>query len=104
MSFLSTFGRSEEHTSELQSLRHLVCRLLLEKKNNDAPKPVASAAGVYVRFVGRDVRTSAHGRTGCLLLVPAKTRRTRTTILFFFFKNSGGKRELPLFPAGPFWQ
>src|SRR5437899_8540833 len=27
--------RSEEHTSELQSLRHLVCRLLLEKKNMD---------------------------------------------------------------------
>src|SRR5262245_49745112 len=27
-------SRSEEHTSELQSLRHLVCRLLLEKKNN----------------------------------------------------------------------
>src|SRR5436853_4466623 len=27
------FERSEEHTSELQSLRHLVCRLLLEKKN-----------------------------------------------------------------------
>src|SRR5436853_5538196 len=26
--------RSEEHTSELQSLRHLVCRLLLEKKND----------------------------------------------------------------------
>src|ERR1035438_10807746 len=26
------FDRSEEHTSELQSLRHLVCRLLLEKK------------------------------------------------------------------------
>src|SRR5262245_46153134 len=25
--------RSEEHTSELQSLRHLVCRLLLEKSN-----------------------------------------------------------------------
>src|SRR5258705_6869798 len=27
-----TSARSEEHTSELQSLRHLVCRLLLEKK------------------------------------------------------------------------
>src|SRR2546425_5071627 len=26
--------RSEEHTSELQSLAYLVCRLLLEKKNN----------------------------------------------------------------------
>src|SRR5262245_64061104 len=28
-------GRSEEHTSELQSLRHLVCRLLLEKKKTN---------------------------------------------------------------------
>src|SRR5690606_41399710 len=27
------FGRSEEHTSELQSRENLVCRLLLEKKN-----------------------------------------------------------------------
>src|ERR1035441_10641840 len=30
---LYTFLRSEEHTSELQSLRHLVCRPLLEKKH-----------------------------------------------------------------------
>src|ERR1039458_10775786 len=29
---INTHMRSEEHTSELQSLRHLVCRLLLEKK------------------------------------------------------------------------
>src|SRR5262245_64299079 len=29
-------GRSEEHTSELQSLRHLVCRLLLEKKKKSS--------------------------------------------------------------------
>src|SRR5207244_6700898 len=29
-------GRSEEHTSELQSPDHLVCRLLLEKRNNKA--------------------------------------------------------------------
>src|SRR2546423_4833596 len=29
--------RSEEHTSELQSLAYLVCRLLLEKKNNFVP-------------------------------------------------------------------
>src|SRR5262245_62678449 len=33
--------RSEEHTSELQSLRHLVCRLLLEKKKkNTANKKI----------------------------------------------------------------
>src|SRR5205814_8504399 len=32
--------RSEEHTSELQSLRHLVCRLLLEKKKKNASRHV----------------------------------------------------------------
>src|SRR5436853_7211004 len=31
-------SRSEEHTSELQSLRHLVCRLLLEKKKKKKTK------------------------------------------------------------------
>src|SRR3712207_7019199 len=30
----SSCGRSEEHTSELQSRQYLVCRLLLEKKTN----------------------------------------------------------------------
>src|SRR5437899_6131046 len=32
-------ARSAEHTSELQSLRHLVCRLLLEKKKEDDTYP-----------------------------------------------------------------
>src|SRR5437899_5214033 len=36
---ISAKVRSEEHTSELQSLRHLVCRLLLEKKK---PKTTSS--------------------------------------------------------------
>src|ERR1039458_10691960 len=45
--------RSEEHTSELQSLRHLVCRLLLEKKRvqddfsrcpSDKPDPFGARA------------------------------------------------------------
>src|SRR3712207_8679144 len=34
--------RSEEHTSELQSRQYLVCRLLLEKKKNNANKYYAS--------------------------------------------------------------
>src|SRR2546425_5269083 len=34
--------RSEEHTSELQSLAYLVCRLLLEKKKKQKQKPFAS--------------------------------------------------------------
>src|SRR5690625_6896491 len=32
--------RSEEHTSELQSRGHLVCRLLLEKKKKDKTRPI----------------------------------------------------------------
>src|SRR5687767_15700602 len=39
--FLHSTGRSEEHTSELQSLAYLVCRLLLEKnKTSPAPRAV----------------------------------------------------------------
>src|SRR2546425_3877251 len=38
--FLRAVGRSEEHTSELQSLAYLVCRLLLEKKKKSPPAPV----------------------------------------------------------------
>src|SRR2546425_8171044 len=40
-------GRSEEHTSELQSLAYLVCRLLLEKKNNERTNTsdVSTSAG-----------------------------------------------------------
>src|SRR5205814_2589889 len=34
--------RSEEHTSELQSLRHLVCRLLLEKKKETKMNDITS--------------------------------------------------------------
>src|SRR2546425_6335843 len=35
-------ARSEEHTSELQSLAYLVCRLLLEKKKPDTERGVSS--------------------------------------------------------------
>src|SRR2546422_7875047 len=43
--------RSEEHTSELQSRLHLVCRLLLEKKNDEErydPELVGVSAFIYV--------------------------------------------------------
>src|SRR2546422_3967658 len=36
--------RSEEHTSELQSRLHLVCRLLLEKKNRATPQARTTAS------------------------------------------------------------
>src|SRR2546429_6956889 len=50
--FVDAFqGRSEEHTSELQSRLHLVCRLLLEKKkhNHRTNKSSADQRSRYVR-------------------------------------------------------
>src|SRR3990172_11461457 len=51
-------GRSEEHTSELQSRLHLVCRLLLEKKNEFGQHAIiafefdqAAAEGRFVRML-----------------------------------------------------
>src|SRR5437899_7845771 len=45
--------RSEEHTSELQSLRHLVCRLLLEKKKKKKKKN--NQSNIYVsKYTKRD--------------------------------------------------
>src|SRR2546430_7561912 len=49
--------RSEEHTSELQSQSNLVCRLLLEKKNDDAPG-----------------QHSADLRAACALAAPPRNR------------------------------
>src|SRR5258705_1064546 len=47
-------NRSEEHTSELQSLRHLVCRLLLEKKKyNPHQVAVGDGGGERLRSSGR---------------------------------------------------
>src|SRR3989442_10818477 len=41
------FNRSEEHTSELQSRPHLVCRLLLEKKKKNHNNNNSVSAQVY---------------------------------------------------------
>src|SRR5437660_8215596 len=49
------FGvRSEEHTSELQSRGHLVCRLLLEKKNSDLLRTNAFWRSRLTSLRGRD--------------------------------------------------
>src|SRR2546425_3056392 len=44
-----TIMRSEEHTSELQSLAYLVCRLLLEKKKKQATDPIGQTSDEPVR-------------------------------------------------------
>src|SRR5258708_10146913 len=52
-----TRGRSEEHTSELQSPDHLVCRLLLEKK-----KTVSAVTAEYRYCLDRLGRTTRYLR------------------------------------------
>src|SRR5262245_62452871 len=59
--------RSEEHTSELQSLRHLVCRLLLEKK-----KTPTSNAAAQTDQDNKPTAPKAHARA-------RDTRATKTT-------------------------
>src|SRR5262245_63714795 len=44
----SSGPRSEEHTSELQSLRHLVCRLLLEKKKTHVNAMIAMTTAHFL--------------------------------------------------------
>src|SRR5258705_66480 len=60
--------RSEEHTSELQSLRHLVCRLLLEKKKNMFGGYVANSQSGSSSFIlAADPELKAICRTHGLL-------------------------------------
>src|SRR6202011_2602446 len=78
-------SRSEEHTSELQSLRHLVCRLLLEKKRNH-------------RRTAR-CRSLSSTRGGPWRSLPPTTQRSDP---FLFFKHSGAHRISPLSPTRGF--
>src|SRR2546430_5725344 len=47
LELLEALLRSEEHTSELQSQSNLVCRLLLEKKNNKTGKHGSSCSALF---------------------------------------------------------
>src|SRR2546422_1719870 len=49
-------ARSEEHTSELQSRLHLVCRLLLEKKKSKPTTPSSASRTTITRTIARVMR------------------------------------------------
>src|ERR1039458_2129714 len=77
-------ARSEEHTSELQSLRHLVCRLLLEKKKNI---PIDD---VLAQTTGGNGRTVSLARGGCGVLAACTSAGCSASsgsiyVFFFFF-------------------
>src|ERR1019366_7193056 len=91
----SGFTRSEEHTSELQSLTNLVCRLLLEKKKSERRAEQAlnrltcgpgPGDGAAVRAIGRDNGFEIH---------------LNSSNIFFFFLSTRRPPSPPLFPPQP---
>src|SRR2546422_1845223 len=56
-------GRSEEHTSELQSRLHLVCRLLLEKKKRARPDSATRRGLPIPMRCEKEVQSSSTPRT-----------------------------------------
>src|SRR3954449_12833923 len=89
--------RSEEHTSELQSHSHLVCRLLLEKKKKKTLATPDVCMSQYVLAArcqrGVDGRTDYGGRGP---LGEWVVRRVLVGVFFFFFKDTPPTEIYPL--------
>src|ERR1039458_9647949 len=79
-------GRSEEHTSELQSLRHLVCRLLLEKNVSNSiafslSLPMsAPSTNPKIYFDSASGKTASSARAE--LVMPRQSNAAPTKIFF----------------------
>src|ERR1039458_4718256 len=84
--------RSEEHTSELQSLRHLVCRLLLEKKKKSRVLDVALVKWRTAFFLAKEFGGEVFGIYYVYLIV-------------FFFNDTATTEiyTLSLHDALPIW-
>src|SRR5688572_18987822 len=102
-------GRSEEHTSELQSQSNLVCRLLLEKKNWWLPRSISVTAGYLPTFPERSAsrpRPSAASwsrlSSACFIMAsrpPSCSTLFPSTTLFRSADDRGAARRRRLPPA-----
>src|SRR6202042_3705599 len=99
----SEYGRSEEHTSELQSHVNLVCRLLLEKKKTDGVE-------IFVVSGARDgLGAPGDDRAAlCVLMIssggpaPSTARAPPRHTILFFFNDTGTPEIYTLPPPDPF--
>src|SRR4029077_19774811 len=80
MTHISTGGRSEEHTSELQSHLNIVCRLLLEKKDAVVTR---TAPGIFLK---------------AMQVAPTLLFKRTSAGLKIFFYLTGLPPNFPLFP------
>src|ERR1039458_8160309 len=90
--------RSEEHTSELQSLRHLVCRLLLEKKKHCQPPPKSYKARICAGAMQAAVVRWRRAEPQQVSSDQVQRDRPRLRSSFFFFFNKRGPPEFYPFP------
>src|SRR3954449_10532419 len=101
----SEIGRSEEHTSELQSHSHLVCRLLLEKKkaSDRSPGRTSCPAGTQRSSPTRRSRVCSIKRS-CVTPPWPEVTPAMQPIQCFFFKDTATPKiyTLSLNAALPF--
>src|SRR6516164_5398300 len=81
--------RSEEHTSELQSQFHLVCRLLLEKKNTTViPAALLSINVVFTTNITLAIADDNYGAQLNPCAVPNEIVGSLEETAFFFFNDT----------------
>src|ERR1019366_7962601 len=90
--------RSEDHTSELQSLTNLVCRLLLEKKNTHYPTLQTGHRDSRVPLWYRHHLSRAASTAGTVESSKSVTPFVGFFLLLFFFLIERPPPNLPLFP------
>src|SRR5246127_3980306 len=88
-------GRSEEHTSELQSPCNLVCRLLLEKKKNGGCRGCRSARPTH-RWRSRSLPPLTANAFSPPPAPPALSHRRAYPMHFFFFNDTATTEIYPL--------
>src|ERR1039457_613943 len=90
--------RSEEHTSELQSPCNLVCRLLLEKKNDKITLLTQAMAEPHTLRTQSVECDNAGEHLPQTAWLPSNKEKKSISRVFFFFFNEAAPPELPLFP------
>src|ERR1039458_6287911 len=91
-------SRSEEHTSELQSLRHLVCRLLLEKKDICGLHLLRVTVSVLPATL-RHIAQVVGSMTPAGVLEIGPRGRAASAVVHFFFIVPGRPPDLTLSPS-----
>src|ERR1041385_7115663 len=86
--------RSEEHTSELQSRLHLVCRLLLEKKKIFRSYRKSTRLNYRHLYNSYAVFCLSHISHLCCLFAPVLFSPFLILIVFFFFFNDAATPEI----------